>query len=212
VSALAATATVADALRLFHEPGEVFEVRIFGVRGAGTVSGYFDDADFAAAAIAGYDGRAEAIYHTINPVDPALLERAANRLRENVGTGGCTEDANIIHRRWLPVDVDYTRPAKTNATDDEVRAAGVVAKKIRAHLDESGWPNGVLVMSGNGVHLFYRIDLPADSASRDLVKRILKKLAQEFNVEGGAHVDTSVHNAARIMKVPGTMVRKGPEQ
>jgi len=212
VSAVATTYTIADALRLLHEPDEVFEVRIFGVKGAGTVSGYFNDPALAAAAIAGYDGDAEGIYHTVNPVDPALLERAPNRLRENVGKGGCTTDADILRRRWLPVDVDYTRPAKTNATDDEVRAAGVVAKKIRAHLNESGWPNGVLVMSGNGVHLLYRIDLPADPASRALVKRVLERLAKDFDVPGGAHVDTSVHNPARILKVPGTMVRKGPEQ
>ena len=208
----ATTTTVADALALLHEPGEVFEVRIFGVKGAGTVSGYFNDPALAAAAIAGYDGDAEGIYHTINPVDPALLERAPNRLREKVGKGGCTEDKNIICRRWLPVDVDFKRsPAKSNANEDELKAAMALGKQIRVHLEtELEWPASVKVASGNGAHLLYRIDLPKDDSSRSLCERVLKELAAHYGDPAGAHVDTSVHNAARIMKVPGTMVRKGP--
>jgi len=207
----ATTTTIEEALRLLHEPGEVFEVRIFGVKGAGTVSGYFNDPALAAAAIAGYDGDAEGIYHTINPVNPALLERAPNRLREHVKKGESTSDKDILWRRWLPIDLDYSRPAKTNATVEELKAACSVGKQIRARLeDDLGYPAAVRVMSGNGVHLLHRIDLPPDSESRALVTRVLKELAKDFDVPGGAHVDTSVHNAARIMKVPGTMVRKGP--
>lgn len=206
----ASIATVEDALRLLHPPGEVFEVRILGVKGAGTVSGYFDDPGYAAAAIAGYDGNAKGVYHTINPVDLALLERAANRLRENVKPGGCTGDGDIVRRRVLPIDVDYKRPSETSATDAEVRAAGVVAKQIREHLeDDLHYPPGMLAMSGNGAHLLYAIDLPNDTESRDLVRRDLEKLAEDFGEATGAHVDTGIWNASRIMKVPGTMTRKG---
>ena len=37
-------------------------------------------------------------------------------------------------------------------------------------------------MSGNGVHLFYRIDLPADDGG--LVERALQTLAARFNGDG----------------------------
>ena len=62
--------------------------------------------------------------------------------------------------------------------------------------------------SGNGGHLLYRIDLPNDSASRDLVKAVLEVLALKFN-DAVVTVDTSVYNAARITKLYGTMVWKG---
>lgn len=211
MSAVAASTAVEDALRLLHPPGEVYEVRIFGVRGAGTVSGYFDDPALAAAAIAKYDGAAEGIYHTVNPVDPELLQRAPNRLREHVGKGEGTSDKDIVCRRWLPIDVDYERPAKTNASDDEVKTAAAVGKRIRAHLEgDLGYPAAVRVLSGNGVHLLHHIDLPNDDRSRGLVKRILAKLNEDFGDDAAAHVDTGIWNASRIMKVPGTMVRKGP--
>ena len=203
--------TTGEALRLLHPRGEVYEVRILG-KVNGVVSGYFDDPEFAAAAIAKYDGVAEGIYHTVNPVNPMLLSRAPNRFRENVASGGCTTDSDVERRTVLPIDVDPERPAKTSATDDELKAAFRVLRAVKAHLeDDLGWPAGTTVMSGNGGHLYYPVDLPNDSDSRDLVKRILAKLAKDFDEKGVAHVDKSVWNASRIMKVPGTVAAKGTE-
>ena len=108
------------------------------------------------------------------------------------------------------IDVDFHRPAGISATDEEVEAAGAVARRLRAYLTAAGWPGCVLVMSGNGWHLLYRVDLPNDDASRDLVKRLLERLAKQFNSDG-VEVDTSVFNAARIVKVPGTWVCKGDD-
>ena len=60
-------------------PGDVREVRIPTSRR--TDSGYFDDPVALAAAVRPYDGR-ENVYITVNPVDPALLARAANRIKQ----------------------------------------------------------------------------------------------------------------------------------
>lgn len=200
---------IADALRLMHGPGEVFEVRLLG-SDRGTVAGYFDSADEAAEAIMPWDGRVEGVYHTLNPCDPALLSRSKNRLREYIKKGALTTDKDIRRRRWLPIDIDPERPSGISATDGEVRAAGRVARRIKAHLEgECSWPAGVLAMSGNGGHLYYRVDLPNDDESRALLKRLLKKLADEYDEVGVAGVDTSVHNAARLMKVPETLACKG---
>ena len=57
------------------------------------------------------------------------------------------------------------------------------------------------------MQLFYRIDLPADDG--DLVQRCLNAL-KPCSTEK-VHVDLSVHNAARICRLPGTMNRKGDE-
>ncbi len=198
---------IEDALRLLHEPGAVFEIRIPNTPHAGTVSGYFDDPGRAAAEITRWDGKAPGVYLTLNPVDPALLARAANRLKERAFD--TTSDADVLHRRWLLIDVDATRPSGISATDDEAEAACDTARRIKSHLeDERHWPEGMLVFSGNGAHVLYRIDLPNDTESRDLVKRVLAVLAKQFDADG-VHVDTSLFNAARIAKVPGTMACKG---
>jgi len=73
-------AYIARVVRTLCVTGDVIEARVLGVQRAGHVSGYFDDFDRLAAAAAVYDGRAEAIYFTLNPVQPALLARSCNRL------------------------------------------------------------------------------------------------------------------------------------
>jgi len=202
--------SVEDALHILHELGEVFEVRIFHAPGAGTVSGYFDDAAKAAQAIAAWDGKVPGVYVTLNPIDPELLQRAHNILKERVADAA--KDSDVLRRRWLLIDVDFQREAKTSATNDEVQAAGGVTRRIKAHLeDDLGWPAGVLTMSGNGAHLLYRIDLPNDDDSKALVKRVLAKLDEQFGEHDpdGAQVDQTVGNASRVVKVPGTKVCKG---
>jgi len=197
---------VTEALRLLHEPGEVFEVRILNTQRAGTVSGYFDAPDLAARAVARWDGKAPGVYATLNPVLPDLAARAYNRLVERVRT--TTSDGDVTRRRWLLVDVDAERPAGISATGDEWQAANDLAVVIGAHLHAQGWPAPVTANSGNGMHLLYRVDLPNDDEARELVSRCLVSLAARFNT-GAVKVDTAVFNAARIAKVPGTFVCKG---
>jgi hypothetical protein len=69
-------------------------------------------------------------------------------------------------------------------------------------------PPRVTAKSGNGYHLIYNIDLPNDKESADLVKAVLNALASKFDNEF-AKVDTTVFNAARIVKAYGTLAAKG---
>jgi len=62
--------------------------------------------------------------------------------------------------------------------------------------------------SGNGAHLLYRIDLPNDDESMDLVKGCLTVLDTLFS-NGSVSVDAANFNAARIWKLYGTTSRKG---
>jgi hypothetical protein len=71
-----------------------------------------------------------------------------------------------------------------------------------------GWIEPVVVMSGNGYHLYYILDLPNDDASTALVTQTLNQLAAKFN-NAVVGIDTTVYNASRITKVPGTIMRKG---
>ncbi|MCX6692953.1 MAG: hypothetical protein NT074_00105 [Methanomicrobiales archaeon] len=149
------------------------------------------------------------IYVTLNPVNSVLLSRRANRVETRIGKNdSLTADTDIVTRCWLPIDIDPVRPSGVSSSDQEHEAAIEKAGRIGAFLAEKGFPAPLIADSGNGAHVLYRIDLPNDDASRDLVKRCLEVLAVVFS-DGVCTVDTSNHNAARIWKLYGTVSRKG---
>ena len=176
-----------------------------------THSGYFDDHEALARAVEALDAdpAVAGIYVTLNTVNPALLARRANRIKMRLSRkDATTADADILRRRWLPVDIDPVRPSGVSSTDDEHDAALNAAERIAAYLKEQGFPAPVRADSGNGAHLLYRIDLPNDDPSTALVKGALATLDALFSNET-VTVDTANHNAARIWKLYGTLSRKG---
>lgn len=136
--------------------------------------------------------KAEGVYFAINPIPDDLLKTAA--------------DADVTRRQWLLVDVDPTRDDRVSSTDEEKQSAWIVACSIRDDLKARGLEPDVAVDSGNGYHLYYPIDLPAEDGG--IVERILRGLAARYDIDA-AHVDTSVYNASRVSKIPGTLARKG---
>lgn len=186
--------------------GDVHELRVPKVGKHRTISGYYNDPGKLAEAIAELSGKAEGIYLTVNPVSPALLARSENRWKPYADT--LTTDADILKRRWLLIDIDPVRPAGISSSDEEKEGARTKAGEVRDYLAGRGWPPPVAMDSGNGFHLRYQIDLPNDKQSTQLVKDCLEALAATFNDEA-VKVDTSVFNASRIAKVPGSLAAKG---
>jgi hypothetical protein len=121
-------------------------------------------------------------------------------------SGGTAKDGDIVRRRWLLVDCDPKRAGTVSSTDDEKALAHEKAFEVATYLESLGWPNPIIADSGNGWHLLYRIDLPADDGG--LVTRILNALAARFSDEA-VDIDTKVGNASRICKLYGTMAAKG---
>src|SRR5438045_2160135 len=99
-------AKILAGLKQLHRHGTVVEVRILNTH-RGTVSGYFDDLEMLARAIAPWDGKAS-IYATVNPVNPDLLKRAPNRVIHFAKT--TTKDAEVLRRFWFLLDVDAVVP------------------------------------------------------------------------------------------------------
>lgn len=202
-------AEAARALRLILEPGQVTELRALDAitsadRRPHVASGYFDDIDKLVEAAATIRS-AKGIYFIPNVVNPALLARAHNRLRA-AGREPTTSDHDIQRRRWLLIDIDSDRPAGISASDEEHEAAIELAFHVRATLHEEGWPSPIVADSGNGAHLLYQIAEPA--LDGDKVKLCLSGLAARFD-DNGLHVDKSVFNPARIVKLYGTVAAKG---
>ena len=190
-------------------PDRVVEVR--ALADGATHSGYFDDHERLVRAVAALDAdpAVAGIYVTLNTVTPALLARRANRIKMRLSRkDATTADADILRRRWLPVDLDPVRPSGVSSTDAEHAAALDAAGRIAAYLSEQGFGDPVRADSGNGAHLLYRIDLANDEAATEVVKGALATLDALFSNDL-ITVDTANYNAARIWKLYGTMSRKG---
>ena len=202
-------AAILAALAVLFDPADVVELRALTTKGRKrTDSGYFtaahwdDLADYAM----GLSETGAAVYITINPVDPQLLNRYSNRIQVNASS--TTTDSQIMRRRWLLIDLDPVRPSGTSATDTQLEAAKIKAREIYSYLVGLGWPEPMTALSGNGFHLLYAIDLPSDEVSTALMKAVLLGLAERFD-DAHTKVDRSAFNAARICKLYGTVANKG---
>lgn len=201
---------ITHALRLWFQAGDVFEVRVLDAVSADyrrehIESGYFDYEHISAVPEAlkrllSFRG----VYVTVNPVNPDLLARAVNRLRP-AGRNPTTADTDIVRRRWLLIDCDPKRASGVSSSNSEHESALAKAREIRDGLSSLGWPDPIMTDSGNGAQLMYRIDLPADDG--ELVRRVIGEIAKASSEQ--VAIDTSVHNPARIWRLPGTMNCKG---
>ena len=197
---------VERAIALIFRPGDVVEVRIPKTR-VGVVAGYFDNFSTMAVAICQADAKYNAggVYYTLNVVNPPLLGRAYNRLKEHAEY--TTADNNILGRRWLPVDLDPFRPAGISSSDEEHAAAVARARTIATDM-AADWGLPIIADSGNGAHLLYKVDLPNDQEALSFISGALTELSRRYSDEA-VKVDVTSANAARIWKAYGTVARKG---
>lgn len=198
---------IAASLAAIVPYGATFEIRLLTDRKGRTDSGYFTSPEYAASALAGLDGFYKGVYVTPNPVKPDLLARAANRI--NQWAQVTTMDPDVTQRRWLLIDADPVRPSGISATDAEHTAALQRTQRIKSVLGLLwGFCDPIVGDSGNGGHLMYPMNEPNNEQVRDDIARFLKCLRAKFG-DNVVDVDTTVFNAARIWKVPGTWARKG---
>jgi hypothetical protein len=108
------------ALDVLYGPDDAIELRALHKGRKRTDAGYFDaqHRDALADHAARLSDHGAAVYATLNPVDSQLLSRYCNRVQEFADA--TTTDTQIVRRRWLLIDVDPVRPAKTSATDAQL--------------------------------------------------------------------------------------------
>ena len=134
-----------------------------------------------------------------------------NPIREEFSCIGGAKDADIRYRDLLLIDIDRSGDTSCPANQVELDAAKTLAETVRSFLTDRDWPEPIVVMSGNGYHLYYVIsEITNDENSNVLICSTLNNLASKFN-NNIVSIDTSVYNASRITKVPGTIMRKGDE-
>jgi hypothetical protein len=202
---------IRESLEIVITTGQVFEIRVLD---AVTVrksyphiwSGYFDNPTAAAEAIeqANFQNFG-GLYWTLNPVKPELLGRAFNKLRP-VAKDPTTADGDVLTRRWMLIDCDPVRASGISSSDAEHALANEKGNAVDHYLYELGFPAAIFADSGNGRHLLYAIDVPAQDDG--LIERGLAHLAKEFDDEL-VKIDTTVFNPARICRMYGATNGKG---
>lgn len=195
--------------------GQLVEIRLLTKDKGPTYSGIFNNADSIIRALQSFPDRiaVKGVYYTLNPLKDYC--RKWPQFGKIVQAGKTANDNDIQKRSWLLIDIDPKRPSGINATEDEKAKARTVADSILKLYDIEipsieYFPNPkIIIDSGNGYHLLWRCDMENTPESTQAVRDFLQTLNTEFGT-ADADVDTSVHNASRISKLPGTWARKGP--
>lgn len=129
-------------------------------------------------------------------------------------------DAKVLLRRGPNDSIpEYRTPLtpdqqKSPATTEEIRFAQGIAQYVASDLVREGWAPPIVMMSGNGIHLVFRLSspLPYFPPELDPLAELLRGLSARESIDGFITVDRNTYTAARMLKVPGTMTRKGEEQ
>ena len=194
------------ALNILKPDGTLFEVRALKKSPKRTLSGYFRDVDTAVKEIMNADLRDMTVYFSLNELDPACYSRRQKDrmiIPENT-----TTDTDITLYNWLFVDLDPVRIAEVSSSDAELEKARNLGRKIYKYLESIGFEAPVIAMSGNGIHLLYRICLRNTPEHHELMKNCLNALSLMFSTDE-VKVDTANFNQARICKLYGTLAQKG---
>ncbi len=212
---------IMEFINFLHPKSRTFEVcvmkprlkksKLWGseaVQGKGIVAGYFDD-NVKAANLAAQLNKVEAegIYATLNPCREALKKRTGGKMKANISR---TSDSDINRIKNVLIDIDPKRPSGSCSTKAERRAAERTASNVKKHLKAEGFPYPLVVDSGNGIHLIYRVDLENNEGNNKRVRQFLSTLADRFDTRE-VKIDRSVCNPSRLVRLPGTYNRKGED-
>jgi hypothetical protein len=125
-------------------------------------------------------------------------------------TGAPIRNDDVAWITRIPFDFDPIRPTGVSSTADELRAALDRRNGLVAMLRKLGWPLPLHGLSGNGYHAQFRVRLPSNAETAEMLRALYSGLASEF-ADDEVGFDRSVKNAGRIFRLYGTRNRKGPD-
>jgi hypothetical protein len=163
-------------------------------------SGLFNDLNALRMAINDLKGQGN-LYSTIN----APLQQTAPNV---MGVAAALRDQDMAFHTRLPFDFDPVRGSGQPSRDDELAVAVKQRDAFVTAMKSLGFPSPALGMSGNGAHALYRCRLPVSSESAEMLRAMYKGLQREFSTDQ-VQFDPTVRNPARILRLYGTVNRKG---
>ncbi len=162
-------------------------------------SGQFNDVDKLVSALGSRVDRGN-LYSTLNrPTDQTA--------RNSFGTSAYS-DSDISRITRIPFDFDPCRPTGCASTDEELKDASARCDGLLQALYGLGWPIPLKAMSGNGYHLQYRCALQANAETKEILKLLYRGLGKDYS-DDVVDFDTTVRNPSRILRLYGTLNRKG---
>lgn len=200
---------IKQAVEILKPDGELFEVRIISTVSKDTYSGYFTDADTLISELEKLNCADANVFFTLNFVKSGYYSRIQHD-RFIKYCKNTTSDKDIEAYQYLLIDLDPIRPAGISSSKTELMFTKEKAKEVYEYLKEQGFKEPVKALSGNGVHLLYRIYLTNNPENTALVKSVLEHLARSFN-DVNVNIDTTVYNPSRICKLYGTLAVKGAD-
>lgn len=202
---------ILKAIEVLKPNGRLFECRIEG--GRNTRSGYFKQGDALVRELRKQDlTDGSNVYINLQMLDESCYGRKQRDKFMAVKT--TTSDNDVTGYDWFFVDIDPERPKDTSSTDKQLDYAKQTANKVYDYLAKMGFESPVVAMSGNGVHLLYRVNLNVNDQTKKLLKSCMEVLNMYFNDEH-IKIDVVNFNPSRICKLYGTLAQKGadtPEQ
>ena len=173
----------------------------------GVVSGYFKESNPALKHALELDENMlpDGVFLLLNPCNDVLLEKADHCLQANVER---VKNTDIPHICNILVDVNPIKPDGVSSTDEELENAIQMAMKIKGNSMENGWPEPLVGDSGNSAQLIFKANLANTQESQELIHRVLQVLHTCYGNDKVA-IDTTVSNAGALVRMFGTLARKG---
>lgn len=197
---------IRKAVEILHPDGELFEVR--AIDGRWNASGYFTSADtlIEQLRLAKIKPKAN-IYITLGCIKEDCYARAQHDRIIEYATP-TTTDSDIVGYNWMMVDLDPVRTTGVSSSEPELEAAKKKANDIYLYMQQQGWSEPVIAVSGNGVHLLYKVHIKNEPEKVNLFRDALQALNAMF-ADSEIDVDVKTFNPARICKLYGTEAKKG---
>lgn len=169
------------------------------------LTGYFSTPERAAQALTHLSNGVAQCYCGLNPRRRKLWPDAPNHLLL-LGSGGRKE--SIPRITAVLIDFDPVRPNGVPSNQEELTLARDRAREVARWLREQGARSPLVVMSGNGYHLLYRIPPQNPETFPRQLRQFLEYIADRFGGRG-VEIDRGVWDAPRITKIAGTVSVKG---
>lgn len=183
---------------IYHNPNDFV---VNGEAGVGSKyeTKFFNPGDYEAMATHAINIKSDAFFHLCSH-DSKKAEQIAKDVKGDTYTGkfrGKITTATNIHAMWLDLDLsDAEKDNGKNYPDSET------ALNI---LRELPILPSMIVMSGSGYHVYWLMETPISAQENlDLPRKWTEFLREAFK---GYDLD-SVHDCARILRVPGTENKK----
>lgn len=150
------------------------------------------------------------IYITLNQIHPGCYCRKQRDhfIDAKAKATPTTSENDVIAFRWLLLDLDPIRPSGISSSDAELKHSMRIALKVIDFMSGLDFDNFIIALSGNGIHLLYRIDIPATEENKKLLSECLKAVDSECS-DDIVKVDAVNFKKSQVCKLYGTLAQKG---